>query len=100
MGKYLEGAVDDSVTMCDEIMDVVWSEPTKFKPIHFNDKVTCIMENLFILPWFLLITILLLVIVDIYYYYYHIKYWSKEKQILTYYHGNNKLNKIDIINVM
>ena len=51
------------------------------------------MDNLYIKLEFLLIAILLLIIFGIYFYFYHIKHLPKQKQILPYYHGNNKFKK-------
>ena len=66
--KHLESIIDDSVIMCDETIDALWSEPTKTMPINFNNKkVTYTMNNFYIIIAFLLITILLLIIVGIYY---------------------------------
>ena len=49
-GKYLESIIDDSVIMCDEIIDAVPSEPTKTMPINFNDKkITSTMDKFYIL---------------------------------------------------
>ena len=61
---------------------------------------TCKIENFYLLLAFPLISILLLVIFSVHYYYYHIKHQSKQKQILPYYHSNNKLKGINITNIM
>ena len=65
-GKYLASIIDDSVIMCDEIIDMVQSESKEALSINFNDKnATCKIENFDILHAFLLITISILVIVNI-----------------------------------
>ena len=73
-GKYFKSLIDDSVITYDEIIDAVWSEPAKTMSINFNSyKITCKMDNFYILLPVLLITTLLMIIVSIYYYYYHTK---------------------------
>ena len=92
-GKYFESIIDDSIFTFDEIINpAVPSELTKFMPINFADKkATCKMHHFYILLTFLLITMLVPTIVGIYYYHYHIKHKSKQKQLLPYYHSNNRL---------
>ena len=74
-GKYLGNVMDDSAIICDDVTnaDVKLSPKddveTKTIPRNFNEKkVTCKMQNLYILLAFLLITIALLVAVSVYCY--------------------------------
>ena len=68
-GKYLLSIMNDSVIMCDEIIDV--------GETNFNEKnVTCKTQNFYILLAFLLITITLVAISICCYL---IKYWAKQK---------------------
>ena len=72
-GKYLASIMDDSVIMCDEIIE-------KTVPTNFNEKkANYKTQNFYILLAFLLITIALLVAVSIYRYL--IKY--REKHLRT-----------------
>ena len=64
--KYLEIIIDESVIMWDELIGVIQSEPTKILPISLNyGKVTCHLDNFYILLAVSLITILLLIIMGI-----------------------------------
>ena len=81
--KYLASIIDNSVIMCDEIM-----EETKIIPKNLMKKATCKTKNFSILQAFLLITIALLTAVSIYCYV--IKYWAKQKQLLPFHVTNNK----------
>ena len=61
-GKCLASIIDDSVIMCDEIIDA----ETETIPTNFNERnITCKTHNLYILLAFLLITIPLLIAVII-----------------------------------
>ena len=61
-GECLASIIDDSVIMCDEIIDA----ETKTIPINFNERnITCKTQNFYILLAFLLITIPLLITVSI-----------------------------------
>ena len=63
-GKYLESTVGDSVIMCDEIINATKTVPIKTVPTNINrKKVTCNLENFYILLTFLLINISLLAII-------------------------------------
>ena len=62
-GKYLGSIIDDSVIMCDEII-----EETQTISTYFNEKITCKTKNFFISLTFLIITIALLIAVNIYCY--------------------------------
>ena len=65
-GKYFANIVDDSVIMCDEIIES-YHEETKTIPTNFNErKATCKVQNFNILLGFLLITVTLLIAVNIY----------------------------------
>ena len=60
--------MDDSVIMCDEVIESNNKE-TKAIPRNFNEKkATCNMQNFKIFFAFLLITTALLIVVSIYYY--------------------------------
>ena len=52
--KHLESDIDDSVITCDEIIDVIRSEPRK---LWYYKNVTCTMDNFYILFAFILIVI-------------------------------------------
>ena len=87
-GKYLANVMDDSAIICDDVTnaDVKLSPKddveTKTIPRNFNEKkVTCKMQNLYILLAFLLITIALSVAVSIYCYL--IRYQAKQKRYMT-----------------
>ena len=87
--------MDHSGIMCDEIIDR--EAKSSDEETNFNEKkVTCKMQNVYILLAFLLITISLLIAVSIYRYL--IKY--RTKHLLPFYNTNNKLSKfyIDSIN--
>ena len=77
-GKYVESIIDDSVIMCDEIIDVVRSA-TSATRVKSYDKTTKTVStknastkststNLYILLTFLLITLVLLIAVSFYCY--------------------------------
>ena len=62
---------------------------------NFNEKkATCKTQNLYILNGFFKIAITLLIGVSIYCYL--IKYWAKQKHLLTFNFTNNKLNELYI----
>ena len=62
-------AYGDSVIVCDEIIEVTKTVPTETIPTKFNqNRVTCKIENLYILLIFLLTMISLLIIVSTYCY--------------------------------
>ena len=64
--------MDDSVIMCDEIIES-YDKETKTVPTNFNEKnITCRTPNFYILLAFLLITMVLLIVISIYSY--QIKY--------------------------
>ena len=68
--------MDDSMIMCDEIIESN-DEETKTIPKHFNKKkATCKTQNFYILLAFLLVTIALLTAASIYCYL--IKYRAKK----------------------
>ena len=84
-GKYLVSITDDSVIMCDEII-----EETKTVPTNFNEnKSVCKTQNFYIFFAFLLITITILIAASIYYC--MIKYRAKQKHLLPFYVTNNEL---------
>ena len=59
-GKYLANIVDDSMIMCDEVIDS-YNEETKTISTNFNErKAICETQNFYILIALLLITIALL----------------------------------------
>ena len=68
-GKYLASVIDNSVVMCDEIIEKTKTVPTSSTSTYF-----------YILLTFLLITIALLIIVSIHL----IKHRSKQKHLLPY----------------
>ena len=63
-GKYLASIIDDSVIICDEIIDAVansYDEETKKVTTNFNEKnIICETKRFYILLAFLLIAIALL----------------------------------------
>ena len=94
--------MDDSDIICDEVIDAnVKVSPedddkTKTIPTNFNEKkVTCKMQNLYILLSILLITTALLIAVHINCY--MIKYRAKQKHLLTF--CDTKLKQIYINNI-
>ena len=83
--------MDDSAIMCDKIIESYEEE------INFNErKVTCKMQNFYILLAILLITIALLIIISIYCYL--IKYRGKQNHLLSFHFKNSKLKKFYIKN--
>ena len=90
-GKYLASIMDDSAITCDEItesykedadVEAKSNDETKTIPTNFNEKkITCKMQNFYILLAFLLITIAILISVSIYCYI--TKYEAKQKQIIN-----------------
>ena len=88
--------MDDSAIMCDEIIDAEAKsndEETKAIAINFSEKnVTCKIQNLYILPAFLLIIIVLLIAFSIYCYL--IKYRENQKHLLSFHDTNNELKQI------
>ena len=83
-GKYLASIIDDSVIMCNGMI-----EETKTALTNFNQKTSCKTKHFYILRAFLLITIALLIPVSIWYYL--IKYWAKQKIFITISHHNSKI---------
>ena len=65
--KYLESITGDLVTTYGKILEVTKTFPTKTVQKHFHDKkITCKIENLFILfSILLMVTMSLLIIVNI-----------------------------------
>ena len=82
-GKYLRNVIDNSLIMCDEIIEVTKTALTK------TVRTKCTSKHFYILLTFLLITIALLIAVSIYCYL--IKYGAKQKHLLTYPDISNKL---------
>ena len=74
-GKYLKSIIDDSVIMCDEIIE----ETETMK------KATCKTKKVYFLLAFLLITIISPIAI----YYHLIKYGAKQKHLLSYHITNN-----------
>ena len=69
--------------------------PIKIVPTSCNEKkVTCKIENVYILLTFLLIAKPLLIIVSIYFYL--IKHRSEQEHLLPYHDDSNKLKGTDI----
>ena len=63
-GKYLGNIIGDPVIMCDEIINATKTVSIKTVPTNINrKKVTCDLENFYILLTFLLINISLLAII-------------------------------------
>ena len=97
----LASAMDNSVIMCDELIQSYYEE-AKTVPANLNEKnKTCKTQNFYILLVFVLITIALLIAGSIYCYL--IKYQSKQKHYLQKFYSNtciikvsNKVNNIDI----
>ena len=84
--------MDDSVIMCDEIIESYYEE-TKTILLSFNEKkATCKTQNFYILLAFLLITIALLIAVSIYCYL--IKNKTKHKHLVPFHVRNNELKEI------
>ena len=97
--KYLGSISGDSVITCVEIIEVTKIVPTKAVPANFNKKkVTCKIENFYILLTFSLFTISLLIIVSIYSYF--IKHWSGQEHLLPHHKNGNKWKEIDINNII
>ena len=82
--KYLASVMDDSLIICDEVIDAEAKSKTK---TNFNKKAAYKSQNLYILLEFLLITIALLIAVSIYCYL--IKYPTKQKHLLPFHDTNN-----------
>ena len=92
IGEYLASVIDDSVIMCDEVIES-YDEETKTIPTNFNErKATCKTQFFYILLIFLLITITILVVVSINCYL--IKYRGKQKHLLPFHFPNNELTDI------
>ena len=84
--KYLSSIMDDSVIICDEVIEAC-DEEIKTIPTNFNEKkVAFKTPNVYILLAFLFITISLLITVSIYCYL--IKYWAKQKHSLPFHDTN------------
>ena len=82
--KYLGIIIGDSVITCNEVIEVKKTISTDFK----QKKVTCNIENIYVLVTFLLITILVLIGVSINCCL--IKHRSKQENLLPYYDTSNK----------
>ena len=96
-GKYLEIIIGDSVIVC--IVEVTKADTTNTIPIIFNEeKLSCKIENFYILLTFVLIAMSLLIIVNIYCYF--MKHRSKQKYLLPYHDTSKKLKEIDINNII
>ena len=79
--------MNDSVIMCNEIIQS-YKEETKTISTNFNEKKgICKTQNFYILLAFLLIIIALLIVVSIYCYL--MKYRAKQKHILPFHNTNN-----------
>ena len=82
--------MDDSAITCDEII-ASFNEETKTIPANFSEKkATCNTKNFSL--HFYLTTIALLIAVSICCYL--IKYWAKEKHLLTFHDTNNELREV------
>ena len=83
--------MDDSVIMCDEVIDSYYKE-TKTIPKNFNEKkAICKMQNFYVLLALLLITIALLTAPGIYCYL--IKYQAKQKHLFSFHDTNIELRE-------
>ena len=92
--KYFASIMDDSAIICDEVIDANTkatlndksksnNEETKTIPTNFNEKkAICKTQTFYILLAFLWITIALLIPGG--FYYYLIKYWAKQKHLLSF----------------
>ena len=90
-GKYLASIMDDSVIMCDEVIDS-YDKETKTIPKDFNEKkAICKTQNFYVLLAFLLITIALLTAAGIYCYL--IKYQAKQKHLFSFHDTNIELRE-------
>ena len=84
--KYLPSIMDDSVIICDEVIEGC-DEEMKTIPANFNEKkVACKTPNVYVLLVFLFVTISLLITVSIYCYL--IKDWGKQKHLLPFHDTN------------
>ena len=83
--------MDDSVIMCDEVIDS-YDKETKTIPKNFNEKkAICKTQNFYVLLAFLLITIALLTAAGIYCYL--IKYQAKQKHLFSFHDTNIELRE-------
>ena len=81
-GKYLASIINDSVVMCNDIINA----ETKTVATNFNEKnAICKTKDFYILLAFLLFTIVLLI------YCYLIEYKAQQKRLLPCYITNSKL---------
>ena len=88
-GKYLASTMDDSMIMCDEI---IYAEET-----NFNEKyIICEKQNFYIFLVFLLIPIALLIAINVYWSL--IKYWAKQKHLLSFHDTKLKLVFVNSMN--
>ena len=93
-GKYLGSITDNSVNMCNEIIE----EETKTVTTNFNEKkktkknAICKTRFFYILLAFSLINIALWIAVSIYCYL--LKYGAKQKHVLRFHNTNNELNQV------
>ena len=95
INKNSKSIIGDSVVKCDKTIGAV---ARSYNSTNFNEKeISCKIGNFICLVF---ITISLLIILSIYYFYYHIRYCSKQKHTLPYYHSNNKLKEIDVNNII
>ena len=83
--KYLASIMEDSVIICDEIINA-----KETKTIQKN--ITCKTQNFYILHAFLSVSITLLIAASTYCYL--IKYRAEQKHLLPFYNTNNKLREI------
>ena len=88
-GKYLASIMDDSVIICDEVIES-YDEEIKTITTNFDEKnIICRAQNLYILVFVSLIITTLLIAVSIYCYL--IKYQAKQKDLLPFH--NTKLKQ-------
>ena len=87
-GKYLTTIFNNSVIMCDDIID-----ETKTVLTNFNEKkATCKTQNFYILLGFLLITNVYLLAVSIYCYF--IRYQAKKIHLFPFHGASDKLRAV------
>ena len=104
-GKYVESIIDNSVIMCDEIIDLVQSatlattkQRNNKNRFNKNASTKSTLTNFYILLIFLLITLVLLIAVN--FYCYLIKYQWKQKYLLLNQISSNELKGINIDNTI
>ena len=94
--KYLASNKNDSIIICDEVLESC-NEEINTIPTNFNErKVACKTQSFYILLVFLLVTIVLLIAASIYCYV--IQY--RRQHLFPFHNTNDKLSKfyIDSIN--